>query len=216
MKKKNREFNIFNLSMLDVFASSMGAFLIIMVVLLPYYKKDTQVLMEQLQQQQEQTRQMQQQLQQQQKQITQQKTDIQNLEKKKKNLEDQLKNTFLIVVMNWKTSKHDIDLHVIDPNGNEFYYKKKKFAGVNGELSEDTQSGPGVEVWEIPKAAPGKYKVYYNFYVKRDNNRSSEVSGRVYYRDGSKKFRKIILKNENEKRLVATITVKNDGQVIIH
>ena len=209
--------------MLDVFASSMGAFLIIMVVLLPYYKKDAQVLMEQLQQQQEQTRQMQQQLkqqqeqiQQQQQQITQQKNDIQNLEKKKKNLEDQLKNTFLIVVMNWKTSKHDIDLHVIDPNGNEFYYSKKKIAGINGELSEDTQSGPGVEVWEIPKAAPGKYKVYYKFYLKHNNNRSSEVSGRVYYRDGSKKFRKIILKKEKEKRLVATITVKNDGQVIIH
>ncbi|KPA19615.1 hypothetical protein MHK_000172 [Candidatus Magnetomorum sp. HK-1] len=209
--------------MLDVFASSMGAFLIIMVVLLPYYKKDAQLLMEQLQQQQEQTRQLQQKVKQHQEQIqkqqlliTQQKTAIQNLEKKKKNLEDQLKNTFLIVVMNWKTSKHDIDLHVIDPKGNEFYFSKKKIAGVNGELSEDTKNGPGVEVWEIPKAAPGKYKVYYKFYSKHSNKRSSEVNGRVYYRDGSKKFRKIVLRNEKEKPLVATITVKNDGQVIIH
>ena len=195
--------------MLDVFASSMGAFLIIMVVLLPYYKKDAQQLMEQLQQQQQQMRQQEEQIQQQQ-------TAIQNLEKKKKNLEDQLKNTFLIVVINWKTSKHDIDLHVVDPNGNEFYYSKKKIRGVNGELSEDTTRGPGVEVWEISKAAPGDYKVYYNFYSSGDNNRPSEVNGRVYYRDGSKRFNKIVLQNVKNKPLVATITVKNDGQVIIH
>lgn len=37
MKKRNREINIFNISMLDVIASAMGSFLIIMVVLLPYY-----------------------------------------------------------------------------------------------------------------------------------------------------------------------------------
>lgn len=41
MKPRNREINIFNLSMLDVISGAMGAFLILMVVALPYYKKDT-------------------------------------------------------------------------------------------------------------------------------------------------------------------------------
>lgn len=41
MKPRNREINIFNLSMLDVICGAMGAFLIIMVILLPYYKKET-------------------------------------------------------------------------------------------------------------------------------------------------------------------------------
>jgi uncharacterized membrane protein YgaE (UPF0421/DUF939 family) len=41
MKPRNREINIFNLSMLDVISGAMGAFLIIMVILLPYYKKET-------------------------------------------------------------------------------------------------------------------------------------------------------------------------------
>lgn len=40
MRKRNREINIFNLSMLDVLAGAMAAFLIIMVVLLPYYRKE--------------------------------------------------------------------------------------------------------------------------------------------------------------------------------
>lgn len=47
LKKRNREISIFNLSMLDVFASAMGAFLIIMVVLLPYYRKH-EILMEEI------------------------------------------------------------------------------------------------------------------------------------------------------------------------
>lgn len=38
MKPRNREIQIFNLSMLDVISGAMGAFLIVMVVLLPAYK----------------------------------------------------------------------------------------------------------------------------------------------------------------------------------
>ncbi|NCN96722.1 MAG: hypothetical protein GW928_04495 [Rhodoferax sp.] len=41
MKRRNRDINIFNLSMLDVISGAMGAFLIIMVILLPYYKKES-------------------------------------------------------------------------------------------------------------------------------------------------------------------------------
>ena len=40
MKKRNREINIFSMSALDLFASALGAFIIITIVLLPYYKKE--------------------------------------------------------------------------------------------------------------------------------------------------------------------------------
>ena len=40
MRKNNKELNIFNLSFLDVICGAMGAFLIVMVILLPYYKKE--------------------------------------------------------------------------------------------------------------------------------------------------------------------------------
>ena len=42
MRSKNREFNILNMSFLDVICGAMGAFLIVMVILMPYYKKEAQ------------------------------------------------------------------------------------------------------------------------------------------------------------------------------
>ncbi|MCP5433142.1 MAG: hypothetical protein H6923_07720 [Alphaproteobacteria bacterium] len=40
MRRKSREINIFNLSMMDVISGAMGAFLIIMIVLARYYNSD--------------------------------------------------------------------------------------------------------------------------------------------------------------------------------
>ena len=37
MRKRNREINVFSISALDLFASALGAFILIMVVLLPYF-----------------------------------------------------------------------------------------------------------------------------------------------------------------------------------
>lgn len=50
MKKKNREINIFSMSALDLFASAMGAFLLIAVMALPYYLKVDPDLIEQIKQ----------------------------------------------------------------------------------------------------------------------------------------------------------------------
>lgn len=50
MKRKNREINIFNMSALDLFASAMGAFLVLAVVALPYYLKFDPDLIDQLKQ----------------------------------------------------------------------------------------------------------------------------------------------------------------------
>lgn len=40
MRRSNRELNVFSLSALDLFASAMGAFIIIAVILFPYYLKN--------------------------------------------------------------------------------------------------------------------------------------------------------------------------------
>ncbi len=37
MRRKNREINIFNISIMDVLASALGVFILIAVVLFPYY-----------------------------------------------------------------------------------------------------------------------------------------------------------------------------------
>ena len=41
MRRHNREISTLSLSMLDVIAGAMAAFLILMVILLPYYGKET-------------------------------------------------------------------------------------------------------------------------------------------------------------------------------
>ena len=50
MKKKNRDINIFSMSALDLFASAMGAFLLIAVMALPYYLKVDPDLVEEISQ----------------------------------------------------------------------------------------------------------------------------------------------------------------------
>jgi len=47
-KRKNREINIFSMSALDLFASGMGAFIIIAVIALSYYLKTNPDLIEQV------------------------------------------------------------------------------------------------------------------------------------------------------------------------
>lgn len=41
MKRKDRELNVFSMSALDLFASALGAFILITLVLMPYYLKRT-------------------------------------------------------------------------------------------------------------------------------------------------------------------------------
>ncbi len=58
-----------------------------------------------------------------------------------------LTKTFLVFVIQWLTSRHDVDLHVIDAAGSGISYRRKRIPGRPGELSADTQKGPGVEIW---------------------------------------------------------------------
>jgi hypothetical protein len=39
MQRRNREITIFSLSAIDLFCSGMGAIMVLMVLLMPYYKK---------------------------------------------------------------------------------------------------------------------------------------------------------------------------------
>ena len=45
MKRFNLEISVFNMSMLDVITGALGAFLMIMIILLPHYKRDTSELL---------------------------------------------------------------------------------------------------------------------------------------------------------------------------
>ena len=48
MKRKNKEINIFSMSALDLFASALGAFILIAIIALPYYLKTDKSLIKEI------------------------------------------------------------------------------------------------------------------------------------------------------------------------
>ena len=263
MRRTNREINIFSVSVLDLFASAMGAFIVLFILLLPYYLKtnpeliqQNQALRQENQQLQAQNQQLQQQLaacqaetqrlqgelaqaQAQNQQLQQQlaacqaqqqalQQQLQRCEEARRNAEgratsceEKLNFTFLAVAIEWDTELQDVDMHLINPAGQEFWYKadnreRRHFPNVDAELSKDSKVGPGVELWQTPNAAHGEYKVYATLFQRRTNPANPTIRGAVYFRDGSKKLPSVTLteaKGDQKDKLIATIVVKEDGSV---
>lgn len=153
MKRKNREINIFSMSALDLFASAMGAFLLIAVMSLPYYLKTDHNLVDeieklknkiilvkaQLSDLQQQNEELQKKLETSQSEnnernkqleICQEKNkELQNkntqLEEQAKQMQKKLSKTFCAINMNWSSSENqDIDMYVIDPRGRNYNFAR--------------------------------------------------------------------------------------------
>ncbi|WP_295399428.1 hypothetical protein [uncultured Thiocystis sp.] len=149
MRRRSREINVFNLSMLDVIAGAMAAFLIVMVILLPYYDKDAidqQAVIAELRQtlaQQQaalQAAQIEADAARAQAQASAAETARQR--QRADALAQQLARTFLVLYVRWDTFD-DVDLHVIDPSGAEFWWNEHKtLPGRPGELSEPSSAPP--------------------------------------------------------------------------
>jgi len=131
--------------------------------------------------------------------------------------EEKNSKPFLAILIQWPTARHDIDLHVIDVAGNEFHYQNRVFPGRPGELSVDTTSGPGVELWEVSAAPAGEYQVIYNLFDTHGNREPAVVTGMVFHRDGRHRFRERRLTNagRDHAELVAVVTVASNGDVEI-
>ena len=216
MKRRSREISVFNLSMLDVIAGAMAAFLILVVILLPYYDKTTidhqaeiQSLTQALAAAQTAQREAQTQAAQAQQDAARQQTRAEGLAR-------QLARTVLVLYVRWDTHD-DIDLHVIDPSGAEFWWNEhKRIQGRPGELSEDAILGPANEVWEIRDAPPGDYRIEVNLFAIRDAHKPVVIKGRVFHRDGSTLFKEIRLHRLKQRERIATIQVDDSGRVTVH
>jgi hypothetical protein len=186
-------------------------------MLFPYYLKTSQCT-EWLKKCQAQQTALEQQLQQSQEQLKQCEKQLANTEEQVKTCEEKLRYTFLAIVMKWETQNQDVDLHVVDMDGYEFYFERhnrnqEHFQGIMAELSVDTVNGPGIEIWENPKVKKGVYKVYLNLYARHGNLQNPVVKSNLYYRDGSRKLPDTVLTQERYKSLIATVEVKDDGTV---
>ncbi len=232
MRRPNRNIEIFSLSVLDLFASALGGFIIIAVILFPYYLKDGELKAE---------------AEKLKKTIVDQdgkllaaerkrKDDEAEIGKAKAELDDakdklddakekldkarvELAKTFLVIAIEWTVSGADVDLHITDPDGNEFDFAnhnrdRRRFAAIPAQLSYDSTSGPGVEIWQHPLASPGRYKVEYVLYSVPSGT-DVEVKGNMFERNGRKEFERRTMKRRNERVVAATIVVKDNGDLTV-
>jgi len=70
------------------------------------------------------------------------------------------------VVLNWDTPDSDMDLHIVDPRGEECYYGHAR-TGLGGRISADVTTGFGPEEFLLKTALPGRYAVRAKFFGTR-------------------------------------------------
>lgn len=135
--------------------------------------------------------------------------DLEEAREQLQSCQEKIKKKFLLVVISWPGSGDDVDLHVVDPQGREFYYKQKRYAGSAAALEEDSQRGPGNEIWLHPEAGPGTYKIYYHYYRKA--TRGTAVRGVILHPEGKYQIKNINLTAQKQKVLAAEMHIDQDG-----
>ncbi len=122
-------------------------------------------------------------------------------------------NADLIVTMMWNTDRTDVDLHVLEPSGEECFYKNRN-TRTGGRITRDVTEGFGPEMYTLDSAPQGTYKVMANYYGT-DANRTqmrSKVYVTVYEMFGTKQERvtrrTVTLSRGKEKRDIATVVIE--------
>jgi hypothetical protein len=67
------------------------------------------------------------------------------------------------IIMNWNLMDVDLDLHVIEPNGEECYFSHTKTVA-GARFSKDFTEGYGPEQYLIRNAVKGKFQIRTNYY----------------------------------------------------
>ncbi len=67
------------------------------------------------------------------------------------------------IVIDWSSNDNDIDLWVIDPNGEKCFYGHK-YTKMGGKISQDFTQGYGPEEFSLKDAERGFYTVYVNYF----------------------------------------------------
>ncbi|MCY4346506.1 MAG: hypothetical protein OXC17_06885 [Aestuariivita sp.] len=232
MKKRNREINVFSISALDLFASALGAFIILTLIFMVFFSM-----------------------------ISRQPNSETNVSNQSSNStlawmvvceadeyqidEDNLENrlaqlgldsafvpdasadiqaeirscreierpSFLLILMNWSSS-YDVDLHVVDPTGREYHIGASRHAGSDAILEEVELLGFGNEIWLHPEAEQGRYRVCFKLRSQLDLG-SVEVRGSILSQNGSMEIPNQTLSQEDDVRLATHVVVDDNGDVFL-
>ena len=116
----------------------------------------------------------------------------------------------LAALIFWNTDGTDVDLHVVEPSGEECFYQHTQTAS-GGHISRDVTTGLGPELYLLPTAPSGNYRVT-AFYFAADANRAStrtKVLALIYENWGTKDekvtIKAVALTGRSENHDLATV-----------
>jgi len=222
------------MSVLDMFASALGAFIMVTIILFPFFKQDIDAELSasnnELATKRGELRSLEESVTEALQRNARQKILVERVQEQRRQTErcrselavciSALADTFLIVVMQWDDNV-DLDLYVTVAQGGttrEFSWNK---SNQNGELYPDTEAqlsfdvggGPGIEIWLDPQAKPGEYKIEY---LRRPRTGSPvAVSGYFIDRTGRRPLPSKTLTDANRRATAGTLVLAADGKITL-
>lgn len=204
MKRKSRELNIFSMSALDLFASALGAFILITLILMPYYLKESPPPQESPE--------------------CPECPEISECPEPCTPCPDPevirvsvVKDNLILLQMFWD-KKVDIDMHVKTPDGT-FYYNKETISGRPGQFFQDDTKGgtaadPAKEGWLSFKPTPGTYEICYNYFTSPFKG-NVQVWGKMQKPSGPVDLARVTLRRSKEMKCATKFRITHDAQVEI-
>ena len=113
----------------------------------------------------------------------------------------------LVISMMWNTDQTDVDLHVVEPSGEECYYQNRKTRS-GGNITTDKTDGFGPEMYVLPSAAKGNYQISAKYF--RANQNRTKVSNKVYLTI----YRNYGTKDETVSREIVRLTKVGEKELV--
>ncbi|MBV8543258.1 MAG: hypothetical protein JO088_00825 [Acidobacteria bacterium] len=114
-------------------------------------------------------------------------------------------NAELQIETMWDSNYTDIDLHVVEPGGEEVYYNHPRSAK-NGFLHADVTAGFGPETYTLPHMAAGPYQIALVNYSGDSTRLTMETLVHVIiYIRGQRQDHFIVLTGKEDRRVVAAV-----------
>ena len=89
----------------------------------------------------------------------------------------------LAALIFWNTDGTDVDLHVVEPNGEECYYQHTETAS-GGHISRDVTTGYGPELYLLPTAPSGLYRLSAHYFATDANRASTRTKVLAFIYEG--------------------------------
>ena len=118
----------------------------------------------------------------------------------------------LRIVMSWDADQTDIDIHVLEPNGEEAFYQNRRTAE-GGFVSEDVTTGYGPEEYLKKDLERGTYKILSNYFSSHQTalTGATVITVTLYTDWGTAKEKQrtmtLRLNKPKEKHLIGEVTL---------